>query len=141
VYMAGVGSTDGPFQWRVEGEGVAGEHEWLRVNKIRVRTEKTKRDEWYPARNLGINAPFKKVPGENGKSFAAYQIPGKLSVMPEIDGRISIHLSVAVKRSGVVKTEWIKFELAPETKWKTDSVFLPTEVVKSFRDDPREWDW
>lgn len=64
VVAAGTGTTDGPFLWRVEAEGQEGVHEYLRVNKIRVTTSKTKRDEWYPRNNLNVNAPFKKVPGE-----------------------------------------------------------------------------
>lgn len=141
VVAAGTGTTDGPFLWRVEAEGQEGVHEYLRINKIRVTTLKSKRDEWYPRKNLSVNAPFEKIPGEKGKSFAQYQIPGKLSVKPRDDGDITIHLHVSVKANGLVKSEWIKFKLQPETKWKNDSVFLPTEIVKSVRGNPREWNW
>ncbi|MGJ8696241.1 MAG: hypothetical protein ACSHYF_07975 [Verrucomicrobiaceae bacterium] len=141
VYAAGTGTLDGPFLWRVEAEGEEGVHEYLRVNKVRVSTKMTKRDEWYPRKFLGINAPFEKLPGEEGKSFAQYQIPGRLTVMPREDGEVTIYLNVSVKARGVVKSEWIKFKLEPETKWKTDSVFLPTEIVKSVRGNPREWNW
>ena len=141
VVAAGTGTTDGPFLWRVEAEGQEGVHEYLRVNKIRVTTSKTKRDEWYPRQNLNVNAPFKKIPGEKGKNFAQYQIPGKLTVMPREDGEITIHLNISVKANGRVQSEWIKFKLEPETKWKNDSVFLPTEIVKSVRGNPREWNW
>ena len=79
------------------------------MNKIRVTTSKTKRDEWYPRNNLKVNAPFKKVPGERGKSFAQYQIPGKLSVMPREAGDIAIHLNVSIQSNGREKNEWIKF--------------------------------
>ncbi len=141
IYAAGVGSTDGPFLWRVEAEGQQGVHEWLRVNQVRVSTEKTNRKEEYPRSNLGVEAPFKKDPSQKGGSFAQYQIPGKLAVKPEIDGRMTIHLNVSIKASGRVKSEWIKFELDPETKWTTDSVFFPSEIVKSFRGNPRGWKW
>ncbi|MDB4354020.1 hypothetical protein N9Z02_01820 [Akkermansiaceae bacterium] len=141
VVAAGTGTLDGPFLWRVEAEGKEGIHEYLRVNKIRVTTETTKRDEWYPRSNLGVNAKFEKVPGEDGKTFAQYQIPGKLTVMPREDGKVMIHLNVSVKTNQSVQSEWIKFELEPESKWKTDSVFLPTEIVKSVRGNPREWSW
>ncbi|MDA7863414.1 hypothetical protein N9221_00025 [Akkermansiaceae bacterium] len=138
IVAGGTGTLDGPFLWRVEAEGV---HEYLRVNKIRVTTKTTNRDEWYPRANLGINAKFKKIPGEKGKAFAQYQIPGKLTVMPREDGKVIIHLNVSVKASGVVKSKWIKFTLEPESKWKSDTVFLPTEIVKSVRGNPREWNW
>ncbi len=141
VFMAGTGSTDGPFLWRVEAEGKEGVHEWLRVNKVRVTTTTTQRDEWYPTSKLGINAEFKKVPGEEGVTFAQYQIPGRLSVLPRVDGKISIHMNVSVRAAGKTESEWIKFELEPESKWKSDSVFLPTEIVKSVRGNPREWNW
>ncbi|MDB4377806.1 hypothetical protein N9Z33_02000 [Akkermansiaceae bacterium] len=52
-----------------------------------------------------------------------------------------IHLNVSVKASGVVKSKWIKFTLEPESKWKSDTVSLPTEIVKSVRGNPREWNW
>ena len=141
IVAGGTGTLDGPFLWRVEAEGQEGVHEYLRVNKIRVTTETTKRDEWYPRSKLNINAPFVKIPGEEGKTFAQYQIPGKLTVMPRDDGKVIIHMNVSVKASGKVKSKWIKVSLEPESKWKTDTVFLPTEVVKSFRGDPRQWDW
>jgi hypothetical protein len=141
VVAAGTGTLDGPFLWRVEAEGREGVHEYLRVNKIRVSTETTKRDEWYPRSNLGVNAKFKKIPGEKGKTFAQYQIPGKLTVMPREDGKVIIHLNVSVKAKDQLKTQWIKFALEPETKWKTDTLFIPTEIVKSVRGNPREWNW
>jgi len=141
VYSAGVGSLDGPFLWRVEAEGEKGVHEWLRVNKVRVSTKTTKRDEWYPTDKLGINAPFKKLPGQKGKTFAQYQMPGRLTVLPRTDGQVVIHLNVSVKSTAGIKTRWIKVKLDPESKWKTDSVFLPTEIVKAVRGNPKEWKW
>lgn len=141
VVAAGTGTLDGPFLWRVEAEGQEGVHEYLRVNQIRVSTSKSKREEWYPGKNLKVNVPFEKIPGEEGKTFAQYQIPGKLSVMPRVDGEVEIHLNVSVKAKGRVKSEWIKFRLLPETKWKSDHLFLPTEIVKSVRGNPRQWNW
>ena len=50
--------------------------EYLRVN---TNDEKGR---WYPRSNLGVNAFFNKVPREKGRTYAQYQIPGKLTVMP-----------------------------------------------------------
>lgn len=141
VVATGTGTLDGPFLWRVEAEGQDGVHEWIRLNQAKVTTEKTKRSEPYPSRHLGLNAKFEPLPKEKGKSFAKFQIPGKLTVFPLNDGKIKIHLNVSVRASGVTKTKWILFELEPETKWTNEAVFLPTEIVKSFQGDPREWDW
>ena len=141
VIATGTGTLDGPFLWRVEAEGQEGVHEWLRVNRATVSTETTKRSEPFPSRHLGINAPFEPLPGEKGKSFAKFQIPGKLQVLPRKDGKTKMHLNISSKASRKTETQWVVFELEPETKWKNESVFLPTEIVKSFRGDPREWDW
>ncbi|MGC6566649.1 MAG: hypothetical protein ACON38_13695 [Akkermansiaceae bacterium] len=70
VVASGTGTLDGPFLWRVEAEGDDGVHEWIRVNKAKVTTEKTKRSEPYPSRHLGVNAKFEPLPDETGRSFA-----------------------------------------------------------------------
>ncbi|MDE0859388.1 MAG: hypothetical protein OSA93_04460 [Akkermansiaceae bacterium] len=106
VVAAGTGTLDGPFLWRVEEEGREEVHAYLRVNRIRISRETTKRDEWYPCSKFGVNAFFKKVPGEKGRTFAQYQILGKLTVMPQ-DGKVIIHLNVAVKANDKVKAQWI----------------------------------
>ncbi|MDB2673618.1 hypothetical protein N9Y81_01550 [Akkermansiaceae bacterium] len=141
VYAAGTGSLDGPFRWRVEAEGVEGEHGWIRVNQARVTTEKTKRSEPYPRKYLGSQSKFVPIPGEKGKAFAKFEIPGKLTVFPRKDGKTKIHLNVSVRAKGRTESKWLLFELEPESKWKTESIFLPVEIVKSFRGNPREWDW
>lgn len=140
-FSTGTGTLDGPFIWRIEAEGVEGEHEWIRVNQIRVTTEKTKRSEPFPRSRLGVKDKFVPLPREEGKSFAKSQIPGKLTVFPRKDGKIKIHVNVSVRSSGRTETKWLLFELLPESKWKNESVFLPSEIVRSFRDNPREWDW
>lgn len=141
IYAAGTGSLDGPFRWRVEAEGTEGEHEWLRVNQVRVSTETTKRKESYPRNLLGSKAKFLPIPGEKGKSFAKFEIPGKLTAFPRKDGRTKIHLNVSIRSKGLTKSRWILFTMVPESKWKTDTIFLPVEIVKSFQGNPREWDW
>ena len=141
VYAAGSGTLDGPFQWRIEAEGDAGVHEWIRVNDVRVSTAITKRRERFPTSLLGEKAPFKVLPKEKTRSFAKFRLPGKLSVMPRTDGKVTLYLSVTVRANGKEETKWIRFELEPETKKETESVFLPSEIVEGFRDNPREWDW
>ena len=84
-----------------------------------------------------MNAFFNKVPREKGRTYAQYQIPGKLTVME--DGKVIIHLNILVKASDKMKDQKIKFALEPETKWKTDRVFLPTKIVKRVGGNPREW--
>ena len=141
VFSAGTGTLDGPFIWRIEAEGRTGTHEWLRVNAVRVTTEKTKRSEPFPSTHLGIKASFVPLPRGEGRSFAKFQIPGKLTVFPRKDGKIKIHVNVSVHAAGSTETEWLLFEMAPESKWKNETVFLPIEIVKNFRGNPREWDW
>lgn len=142
-YSAGVGSTDGPYRWRVEADGKAGVHEWLRVNQVQVTTSKTKRNEWYPTSQLGVKSPFEEVPGEEGVTFAKSQFAGKLTVMPKVDGDIKVRVNVSVQAQGRVQSKWLEFEMAQETKWRTESMFVPVEIVKSFgkKKDPREWAW
>jgi len=141
IYAAGTGTLDGPFIWRVEAEGVEGVHEWISVNQARVTTEKTKRSEVFPKSYLGSRSKFVPIPREEGKTFAKFQIPGKLTVFPRTDGKVKIHLNVSVRAKGRTQTKWLLFELEPESKWKTDTVFLPVEIVKNIGGNPREWDW
>lgn len=141
VFSTGAGSLDGPFIWRVEAEGRAGVHEWLRVNEVRVTTEKTKRSEPFPESHLGFKARFVPLPREKEKSFAKFQLPGKLTVFPREDGKVKIHVNVSIRTSARTETEWLLFELEPESKWKNEAIFLPAEIVRNFRGNPREWDW
>lgn len=141
VYSAGTGTLDGPFIWRVEAEGEEGVHEWMSVNQARVTTGKTKRSEPFPRSYLGGKSKFVPLPREKGKSFAKFQLPGKLKIYPREDGIIKIHLNVSVRANGRTETQWVLFELEPESKWKTETIFLPVEIVKSIGGNPREWDW
>jgi hypothetical protein len=52
---------------------------------------------------------------------------------------VIIHLNILVKASDKMKAQKIKFALEPETKWKTDRVFLPTKIVKRVGGNSREW--
>ncbi len=59
--------------------------------------------------------------------------------MPQGDGKVIIRLNILVKANDKMKAQKIKFALEPETKWKTDRVFLPTKIVKRVGGNPREW--
>lgn len=141
LYSAGTGSLDGPFLWRVEAEGDEGVHEWIRVNKVSVSTESTHRSEDYPLENLGARAKFVPIPREEGKTFAKFQFPGKLTVFPREDGKTKIRVNVSVRAKGRTETKWLVFEMEPESKWKSETIFLPVEIVRGFKGNPREWDW
>ena len=141
VFATGTGTLDGPFIWRVQAEGEEGVHEWLRLNEARVTTEATKRSEPFPKSYLGEKAKFVPIPREKGKTFAKFQLPGKLTVFPREDGKIKIHLNVSVHAKGRTETKWLLFEMEPQSKWTNDTIFLPTEIVNNFRGNPREWDW
>jgi hypothetical protein len=67
--------------------------------------------------------------------------PGQQGQGHHRNNETKIHLNISVNAAGETETPWLVFELEPETKWKNESVFLPTEIVMSFRGDPREWDW
>ena len=70
VVGGGRAEFDGPFAWRVEAYGEPGLHERLVVHRIRTRTEKTGRDEWFPQSELGKYATFKSLSDHSGKSRA-----------------------------------------------------------------------
>lgn len=144
VVGVGAGSTDGPFIWRVEAEGVEGEHQKLWVNSITVSTSKTGRKEPLPKEFLNVHSKFKQMKGKEnaGKSFANHQFPGKLEVYPKKDGDISIIADVSVQSTKGVRRKTLKFELAPNSSKGFDSIFLPTEIINSFgKKDPTEWNW
>lgn len=147
VYNAGFGETDGPFLWRVEAVGQEGVHESLTVHKILVKTEKTGRSEPYPAKMLGVASPFELMKGKDnekaGKVFAKYQMPGKLEVFPEVDGKITMEADISIKTvNGKRERTKATFAMVPSVGRETHTIFLPTEIVGSLgRKDPTEWDW
>ena len=133
------GTPDGPFLWRIEAEGQAGLHEWLRLNELRVSTALTKRRKRSPP--LGKKCLFEALPDQKGRSFAKFHLPGKLKIMPRNDGKTTLHLNVTVSTRGKEEFQWIRFTHKPETKRATESIFLPSEIVEAIRGNPREWDW
>lgn len=144
VVGVGAGSTDGPFIWRVEGEGVEGVHEKLWVNNIKVTTGATGRSEPLPKNYLDFSSEFKPMKGKAnaGKSFANHQFPGKLEVYPKKDGAITIKADVSVKTNKSIQRKTLNYSLSPNASKGFDSIFIPTEIIKSFgRKDPTEWQW
>ncbi len=144
VYNAATGETDGPFLWRIEARGEEGVHESLKVHSLRVRTEKTKRNQPFPGKWLGKAAPFEALKGKDnvGKTFAKVQLPGKLEVFPEVDGEIQMTVDVSVKANGKNQRKTLNFVMVPKVGRKNEMIFLPTEIVNSLgAKDPTEWKW
>ena len=94
VVSAAVATLDGPFRWRIEATGEAGRQEYLVVHRIRTRTGKTGRDEWYPAGLLGKKADFKRPEGTHRSH------PRGLSHSGAAGGE-------AAKRTAFWKSPWI----------------------------------
>lgn len=140
VVGGGVATFDGPFKWRIEAYGEEGVHESLVVHRIRTRTEKTKRDEWFPASELGKQASFRKQRGQLGVVRARYPIPGLLKVMPEEDGKLDVWLDVSVKRKDGAERKLVKFSMDPAVKRQDEFIFLPVEVAQSIGTDPEDWE-
>ncbi|MDP0489495.1 MAG: hypothetical protein Q7Q71_00425 [Verrucomicrobiota bacterium JB023] len=144
VYNAAMGSTDGPFLWRIEARGREGIHESLTVHHVRVKTSLSQRDEPYPAKYLGEKKPFLPMKGKEGagRVFASYQLPGKLEVYPETDGLITIEADISVSASGRSERRTARFTMSPKSQRENQMIFLPAELIGSLgRPDPTEWQW
>ena len=144
VYNAASGEIDGPFLWRIEARGQQGVHESLTVHSIGVRTEVTGRSEPYPSEWLGKAAPFEEMRGKEnaGVVFAKFQLPGMLEVFPEKDGKITMEADISIKANGRSQRQKVSFEMNPSIGRKTETIFLPKELIQSFgKDDPTEWEW
>jgi len=138
IVGVGAGVSDGPFLWRIEAEGEEGVHETLTVHRLQVTTEKTGRSEPFPGEWLGKAVAFEPYVQKEkaGKTFAKVQLPGKLEVYPEIDG------AIVMEARGRVERQRVKFAMNPTEDRRTETLFVPTELVKSFgKKDPTEWTW
>ena len=131
VVGGGMATFDGPFRWRVEAVGDEGKHELLVVHRIRTRTAKTGRDEWFPESELGRSAPFRPHPEKPGKVRARYAIPGLLKVMPETDGRLDVWVDMSLKVKNRWQRQTVRFKLDPGVKSQNEFLFLPVEVARS----------
>lgn len=140
VVSAAVATFDGPFSWRIEGTGEMGKHESLIIHRIRTRTEKTKRDEWYPAARLGRRADFSRPKDSSGPVRAVYPIPGQLVVKPLEDGALEVTVDLTVKAAGRSERKVVKFRMAPSEKRQDEFIFVPTEIVNNIGKSPANWD-
>jgi hypothetical protein len=140
VVSAAVATFDGPFRWRLEATGEAGKQQSLVIHRIRTRTTKTKRNEWYPISHLGKRADFKLAKGGVGPSRAVYPIPGLLIVKPREDGALEICVELSVVATGHSERKRVIFRMDPSQKRQDEFIFVPTEIVKSIGKSPADWD-
>ncbi len=131
VVSAAVATLDGPFRWRIEATGEIGKHEYLVVHRIRTRTGKTGRDEWFPAGLLGKKADFMRPEGDTAATRAVYPIPGRLEVMPRDDGFLEISVDLTVVSAGKAQRRLVRFRMDPSEKRQDEFIFLPTEIIGS----------
>ncbi len=140
VVSAAVATFDGPFRWRVEATGQSEVQESLVIHRIRTRTGKTKRDEWYPVEHLGKRADFKQAKGETGVTRAVYPIPGLLVVKPRVDGALEISVDLTISASDRRERKRVIFKMDPSQKRQDEFIFVPTEIVNSFGKSPEDWE-
>jgi hypothetical protein len=136
VYSAAIATLEGPFRWRIEATGNVG-HESMVVHKIRTRTSKTHRDEWYPAEHLGRRLEFSNGAGVRR---AAYPIPGLLQVKSDVDGALDVSVDLSVVRAGRSERKTVNFRMDPSQKRQDEFIFVPTEIVSSFGQTPADWE-
>lgn len=140
VVSAAVATFDGPFRWRVEATGEIGKQESLVIHRIRTRTSKTKRDEWYPADHLGKRADFNRPKGATGPTRATYEIPGLLVVKPREDGALEVSVDLTVTTNGRRERKTVVFKMDPSQKRQDEFIFVPTEIVNSIGKSPADWE-
>jgi hypothetical protein len=140
VVSAAVATFDGPFRWRLEATGRAGRHESLVVHRIRTRTGKTRRDEWYPREHLGHRADFKTPKDAPAVSRAVYPIPGLLVVKPREDGDLEVTVDLTVTADGGRERKLVRFRMEPSRKRQDEFIFVPAEIVRNIGKSPDEWE-
>jgi len=140
VVSAAVATFDGPFRWRLEATAPNDGPEYFVVHRIRTRTGKTQRDEWYPVAHLGKRADFKRSKGDATASRAVYSIPGLLVVKPKVDGPLEVFVDLTVVARGRSERKLVRFRMDPSQKRQDEFIFVPTEIVKNIGKSPAEWD-
>ncbi len=140
VVGGGVATLDGPFRWRVEALGRAGEHESLSVHRIRTRTLTTGRDEWFPESELGKRADFRPLEDKPGVVRARYPIPGLLRVKPEEDGGLEVWVDASVSGPAGRTRRLLKFRMEAAEKDASEVIFIPTEIARGVTTDPADWE-
>jgi hypothetical protein len=139
VVSTAVATFDGPFRWRLEATGEAEKQQYFVIHKIRTRTEKTKRDEWYPASFLGRRADFKAVKNA-AATRAIYPIPGLLKVKPKEDGALEVLVDLTVVGKSRNERKLVRFRMDPTQKRGDEFIFVPTEIVKNIGKTPADWE-
>ena len=140
VVSAAVATLEGPFRWRLNATGVAGKQKSLVVHRIRTRTSKSSRDEWYPVSYLGKRADFSPRSGSATVTRAIYPIPGLLKVQPKEDGALDVFVDLTVNSAGKSERKLVHFRMDPSDKRQDEFIFVPTEIVKSFGQSTADWD-
>ncbi len=139
IYAAGSASVEGPFLWRIQAKGEEGVHQELIVHRVRVKTEKTKRTEWFPQDLLGEVQAFEPFAKTEGQAYAYFQMPGELKVLTAEDGGVSLDVDLSIKSVKGTTRKLVNFSMQPSKTKETEFIFLPTEIKKSFQKDPRDW--
>lgn len=145
VVSAAVATLDGPFSWRIEATGDAGRQSHLVVHRVRMRTGKTQRDEWFPADLLGRKVDFKVIKETPQRTRALYPMPGLLAVKPREDGELTVDVDLSVVSGGRVDRKLARFRMDPAQGRRDEFMFLPAEIVNSIgkpleETDDRGWD-
>jgi hypothetical protein len=140
VVSAAVATLDGPFRWRLEAIGKSGEHRSLVVHRIHLRTAKSRRDEWFPAAELGKRADFREAKDVAGQSRAVYPIPGLLVVKPREDGSLETTVDLSVSTRERTERKRVRFRMDPSEKRQDEFIFLPAEIVSQLGKPVENWD-
>lgn len=134
VVGGGFVTFDGPFQCRIEAHGEQGVHQSLIVHRIRTRTGKSRRDEWFPAQYLGEKVAFKPLSGGK-QARARYLMPGLLEVLPETDGALTMWVDLSIIRDSGTTRRTVQFRYDPTLKKHNEVIFLPVEVATNIGKD------
>lgn len=140
VVTAAVATFDGPFRWRLEASGRAGEQESLVIHRIHTRTGKTRRDQWYPSSHLGKRADFKPVKSDPAAARAVYPVPGLLVVKPREDGDLAVTVDLSVRAHGRSVRKLVRFRMNPSETRGDEFVFLPAEIIGNLGKSTAEWE-
>jgi len=140
IYTAGSAKLKSPFKWRILATGKPEEHTSLIIHSVTVNTTTSKRKNIYPKNQLPPDATFLPYAKTPEISYAVTQFPGLLEIDPEKDGTSTMTVDLTVRTKSSSKRETLTFTLVRKNEKKTEFLFFPSEIVKSFGpEDPREW--
>lgn len=142
VYSAGSAKLKGPFKWRILATGTPDQHTSLTIHALKVSTALTKRTNTFPILNLPPDATFLPYSKTPGITYAAAQFPGLLEIDPPKDGTTTMTVDLTVRTLTSKQRKTVTFTLVEQNENKTDFLFIPSELAKSFGPrDPREWQY